>query len=43
MKRRAAVEPVIGHTKVEHRMGRYYLEGTRRRSQQCRALRPYNF
>ena len=27
MKRRATVEPVIGHTKVEHRMGRYYLKG----------------
>ncbi len=25
MKRRAAVEPVIGHTKQEHRMGRNYL------------------
>ena len=27
MKRRAAVEPVIGHTKEEHRMGRNYLAG----------------
>ncbi|HEV2040655.1 MAG TPA: IS5 family transposase [Casimicrobiaceae bacterium] len=27
MKRRAAVEPVIGHLKVEHRMGRNYLKG----------------
>jgi IS5 family transposase len=27
MKRRAAVEPVIGHTKAEHRMGRHYLKG----------------
>jgi hypothetical protein len=25
MRRRAAVEPVIGHVKAEHRMGRYYL------------------
>ena len=25
MKRRAAVEPVIGHLKNEHRMGRNYL------------------
>ena len=25
MKRRAAVEPVIGHLKEEHRMGRDYL------------------
>lgn len=27
MKRRAAVEPVIGHTKEEHRLGRNYLAG----------------
>jgi IS5 family transposase len=27
MKRRAAVEPVIGHIKTEHRMGRNYLKG----------------
>ena len=27
MRRRAAVEPVIGHTKEEHRMGRNYLAG----------------
>jgi hypothetical protein len=27
MRRRAAVEPVIGHTKAEHRMGRDYLKG----------------
>jgi hypothetical protein len=27
MKRRAAVEPVIGHVKAEHRLGRNYLEG----------------
>jgi len=27
MKRRAAVEPAIGHTKAEHRMGRNYLKG----------------
>jgi transposase, IS5 family len=27
MKRRAAVEPVIGHVKGEHRMGRNYLKG----------------
>ena len=25
MKRRAAVEPVIGHLKAEHRLGRNYL------------------
>jgi transposase, IS5 family len=27
MKRRAAVEPVIGHVKAEHRMNRNYLKG----------------
>ena len=27
MKRRAAIEPVIGHVKGEHRMGRNYLKG----------------
>lgn len=27
MKRRATVEPVIGHLKAEHRMGRNYLKG----------------
>ena len=27
MKRRAAVEPVIGHVKAEHPMGRNYLKG----------------
>jgi IS5 family transposase len=27
MKRRAAVEPIIGHLKAEHRMGRNYLKG----------------
>jgi|SRR6516165_4976473 IS5 family transposase len=27
MKRRAAVEPVIGHMKTEHRMDRNYLNG----------------
>jgi transposase, IS5 family len=27
MKRRAAVEPVIGHVKTEHRMDRNYLKG----------------
>ena len=25
MRRRAAIEPVIGHLKAEHRMGRNYL------------------
>jgi len=28
MKRRAAVEPVIGHLKAEHRMGRNHLAHT---------------
>src|SRR6516225_6785818 len=27
IRRRAAVEPVIGHIKAEHRMGRNYLKG----------------
>jgi IS5 family transposase len=27
MKRRAAVEPIIGHMKAEHRMNRNYLKG----------------
>ena len=27
MKRRAAIEPMIGHIKNEHRMGRNYLKG----------------
>ena len=27
MRRRAAVEPVIGHVRAEHRMGRNYLKG----------------
>jgi hypothetical protein len=28
LRRRSAVEPVIGHAKAEHRMGRNYLVGT---------------
>lgn len=28
MKRRAAIEPIIGHLKAEHRMGRNYLKGS---------------
>ena len=28
LRRRSAVEPVIGHAKAEHRMGRNYLAGT---------------
>ncbi|MER8483784.1 transposase, partial [Mesorhizobium sp. M1322] len=27
MRRRSAIEPVIGHIKAEHRMGRNYLAG----------------
>jgi IS5 family transposase len=44
MKRRAAVEPVIGDTKAEHRLGRNYLE--RRdgdRSNAVLAAASYNF
>jgi IS5 family transposase len=32
MKRRVAVEPVIGHLKAEHRMDRNYLKGRQRDS-----------
>ena len=31
MRRRAAIEPVIGHMKAEHRMGRNYLKGIKGR------------
>jgi transposase, IS5 family len=30
LRRRSAVEPVIGHAKAEHRMGRNHLAGTQR-------------
>ena len=44
MKRRAAVEPVIGHTKAEHRMGRNYLKGRGGdRSNAVLAAAGYNF
>ena len=44
MKRRAAVEPVIGHTKAEHRMGRNYLKGRAGdRSNAVLAAAGYNF
>jgi len=44
MKRRAAVEPVIGHTKAEHRMGRNYLKGREGdRSNAVLAAAGYNF
>jgi transposase, IS5 family len=44
MKRRAAVEPVIGHLKAEHRLGRNYLKG--RDGDRCNAVLAaagYNF
>src|SRR5215470_12027814 len=44
MRRRAAVEPVIGHMKAEHRMGRNYLKG--RDGDRCNAVLAaagYNF
>ena len=44
MKPRAAVEPVIGHTKAEHRMGRNYLKGRDGdRSNAVLAAAGYNF
>ncbi len=44
MKRRAAVEPVIGHTKAEHRLGRNYLKGRDGdRSNVVLAAAGYNF
>ena len=39
LRRRSAVEPVIGHAKAEHRMGRNYLAGSPRRRRQRRARR----
>ena len=39
MKRRAAVEPVIGHLKAEHRMNRNYLKGRAGDTRQYRARR----
>jgi IS5 family transposase len=44
MKRRAAVEPVIGHVKAEHRMGRDYLKGREGdRANAVLAAAGYNF
>jgi IS5 family transposase len=44
MKRRAAVEPVIGHIKAEHRMERNYLKGREGdRSNAVLAAAGYNF
>ena len=43
-KRRAAVEPVIGHVKAEHRMARNYLKGRDGdRSNAVLAAAGYNF
>jgi IS5 family transposase len=44
MRRRAAVEPVIGRLKADHRMGRNYLKG--RDGDRCNAVLAaagYNF
>ena len=44
MRRRAAVEPVIGHVKAEHRLGRNYLKGRDGdRSNAVLAAAGYNF
>ena len=44
MKRRAAIEPVIGHVKAEHRMGRNYLKGHQGdRANAVLAAAGYNF
>jgi len=44
MRRRAAVEPVIGHLKAEHRLGRNYLKGRGGdRSNAVLAAAGYNF
>ena len=44
MKRRAAIEPVIGHMKAEHRMDRNYLKGRNGdRANAVLAAAGYNF
>ena len=44
MKRRAAVEPVIGHLKAEHRINRNYLKGRNGdRANAVLAAAGYNF
>ena len=44
MRRRAAVEPVIGHLKAEHRMERNYLKGRDgNRANAVLAAAGYNF
>ena len=40
MRRRAAVEPVIGHLKAEHRMQRNFLKGLRSNRPKARATAP---
>jgi IS5 family transposase len=42
MKRRAAVEPVIGHVKAEHRINRNFING-RDRIEAVLATAGYNF
>ena len=39
MRRRAAIEPVIGHLKDDHRMRRNHLKGRDGRPHQCRSRR----
>ena len=41
LRRRSAVEPVIGHAKTEHRMGRNLPQRHRRRRRQRRARRRF--
>src|SRR5258707_4183855 len=43
MRRRAAIEPVIGHLKGDHRMGRNYLKGRGDRINAVLAAAGYNF
>ena len=44
MKRRAVVEPVIGHVKIDHRMDRNYLKGRHGdRANAILAAAGYNF
>jgi transposase, IS5 family len=42
-RRRTAVEPVIGHAKSEHRMGRNYLAGTHGDAAHAVLAAAYNF
>ena len=44
MKRRAAIEPVIGHVKIDHRMDRNFLKGRQGdRANPILAAAGYNF